>query len=307
MKKGLLILLLVSMLIASLSSCELLNYIGIGRNDGAGKSHYLPGNIVVSKEEDGVKEITKTISIYYNEQNLPAQIIVVDADSDVANDVEYTINFTYDKNGNCIKEAYTDSDGETDTTQYTYDEMGKLIKATYVYDDDNRAEYTYTYDDKGNLIKEVGIDSYTEGYSHIWEHTYDENGNRIKYLYKHSNSEEAIYYYTYSYDENGNLSETVYYDDNGEDLSFSLALNYTYDEKGRLIREVQTRDSSTSSERYAYYTIDYTYDAKDALVKHVFTYYDGDKEIYEYNDYSLVYIDSVFSSEDFLKYLREIM
>ena len=307
MKKLLSILLVVSMLIC-LSSCGLFKHKdgqseSPNNNHEVEKTHYLPGNIVVTEETDGEKETTKTITISYNEQNLPSQIVVIDAGSVV----EYTIDFTYDKNGNCVKEAYTDSDGETDTAEYIYDETCKLIKAVYKYNDGNRGECTYTYDNNDNLIKEVEVDSYSQGCTHIWDYTYDANGNLVKYLYRHSDSDKAIYYHTYSYDENGNLSEENYYDEDGDSLVFKFAINFTYDENGHLIKEVQTRESETGSERYAFYTIDYTYDENGALTKHVFTYYDGDKEIYEYNDYSFVRIASVFSSEDFLKYLREIM
>ena len=299
MKKLLSILLLVSMLILSLSSCNLLKQ----DNDGARKPHYLPGNIVVTEEKNGEKEAAKNITISYNSQNLPSRIAAIDAESNV----EYTLDLTYDKNGNCVEGVYTYSDGKTEVTRYTYDEMGKLIKASYTYNNVDSGELTCIYDDNGNLIREVSTDSYTDGYSHVWEHTYDDNGNRIKYLYKHSNSDEVIYYHTYSYDDNGNLSEEIYYSEENGSLIFKYALSYTYDENGRLIKEVQTRDSDTGSERYAYYTIDYTYNENGAITKYVFTYYDGDKIIYEYNDYSRVYIASAFSSEEFLKYLREII
>lgn len=348
MKKLFSILILVSILITCLSSCELLKYIGVQSelpsenddivnelpndnnvdelpdnnddvDDGVGKFYYLP--TYVKLQVDGEKQAVLTATISLNKQNLPSQIVSLNA--------EYggkcTIDFTYDEKGNCVNEVWTKyDDGRMETVEYTYDEKSNLIKVVctasdgfgciydYTYDDNGNLmkevmkkndgfsnTYDYAYDDNGNLIKKITTDS--SGYVYIRDYTYDENGNLIKELQRRSDRDTASTYLTFSYDENNNLIEKVHYynDGGGDHFYLSSIVNYTYDKKSNLIKEVIT----VGSERDFHSTIDYTYDENGNLIKKVETYYDGEKYTCEFT-YTLLYIPFEFSSEKYLEYIR---
>ena len=202
MKKILSILLLVSMLTICLISCNSKSYknafelIDIGEYHAAyevfcelgnykdsqkevTKFHYLPTKIVVEEEIDGVKENRGTITVSFNEQNLPSQAIASTDDGENA-----ILNFTYDENGNLIKRVNTDPDGDKSIYDYTYDEENNLIKAVYTDSDGDKSIYDYTFDENGNLIKKV-YTSYA-GKKSVYDYTYDENGNLIKEVYTYS-------------------------------------------------------------------------------------------------------------------------
>ena len=108
MKKLLSILILVSMLITGLSSCEILEHIGIkkdspenkdpvdtttGKNEPVGEFHHLPGSVVVSRERDGEIKIEQNIAISYDQRNLPSRITVEYTEDTEEN---YTMDFTFD-------------------------------------------------------------------------------------------------------------------------------------------------------------------------------------------------------------------
>ena len=61
--------------------------------------------------------------------------------------------YTYDENGNMIKEVYTNSENEKSTYTYEYDKTGNLIKEVYTSPSGVTRTTTYTYDENGNLIK----------------------------------------------------------------------------------------------------------------------------------------------------------
>ena len=69
------------------------------------------------------------------------------------------ITFTYDANGNLIKQA-SECDGEEMYSDiFTYDANGNLIKEVSVYGGVQDYAYEYTFDENGNVIKPVYTDS----------------------------------------------------------------------------------------------------------------------------------------------------
>ena len=168
----------------------------------------------------------------------------------------YTIEYTYDSNGNVLKESKNKS-----TTEYTYDDNGKLLKTKYITP--YRTNVTeYTYDSNGNLAKSVKDGEY------IIEYTCDNNGNIIE---KKDDSSVT----SYTYDANGNLEEKYirYHSDNYEYTS------YTYDDYGRLVSEYTGFDDYYFQPNYS---IDYTYDSNGNITQEVSKQYD------EYFSVSLV-------------------
>lgn len=215
MKKLFSILLLVSMLIVCLSSCNSKKYddafelIDNGdytaayeifcelddykdSEDEIKRFHYMPTKIVIKGETDGTEEDYGTITISYNEQNLPSQAIASSNDGENA-----IVNFTYDEKGNIIKRVNTDSDGDKSISDYIYDANDNLIKQVETDDDGDTSSYDYIYNEKGNLIKKVYIDS--DGDKYIEYYTYDGKDNLIKVVETDPYGDKYIYEITYRF------------------------------------------------------------------------------------------------------------
>jgi len=101
-----------------------------------------------------------------------------------SNDSGYTVEFTYDANGNVTKKVSTYSEEDTYTEEYTYDKDNNLIKITNPDDKDFHMDFTY-----------------------------DENGNLISQSYDNSTSSTRKYEFMYSpYELNEMFNEITYYD-----------------------------------------------------------------------------------------------
>jgi YD repeat-containing protein len=118
---------------------------------------------------------------------------------------------------------------------YGYDAAGRVIKDYRSYDMKEvthlaTGTWYYTFDDAGRVArKTLGKDTV----SAIVTCTYDANGRLIA-EHKKTNTEETDYRYTY--DDLGRLSRIEW----GEIYSEREAIDYIYDEAGRLISEVHT-------------------------------------------------------------------
>lgn len=167
--------------------------------------------------------------------------------------------YTYDENGNCIREEDTSTREGTTTTsawEYTYD--GGLETSSKVYKNGELYyEVKNTYDDAGVLLR--GEYTYSDGTTSTMEYTYDETGNLLR---KESFKDgKSSYAYEYTYDEAGNqLSETYYidgevnsettraYDDEGREIQYDYADTYSsYSEKNVYTPPLTIRLNSDSS------------------------------------------------------------
>ena len=137
-------------------------------------------------------------------------------------------DYTYDTNGNLIKELQTHSDGKTSGFDYTYDNHGNLLKR--IHTTYSGAKYTYecVYDTDGNLIQEVYTDSY--GNKEIYDAVYDAEGNLVEGGYTVQGSDRVVY--RTAYYEGGRLIKDVYID---------LEIDYAYDSNGNIVRENHSR------------------------------------------------------------------
>ncbi len=181
----------------------------------------------------------------------------------------YTIDYTYDKNGNrtqieypstkTVDYTYDDHDrvslitvDSTDLVEYEYDFLDRRTKKTYVAaSPDQETEYTY------NLANELtDLDNTTLTSTNIssYVYTYDDVSNRLskQRTYTSNSAETHSYTYndiyeltgvsnaqshSYAYDNVGNRTtvDSVSYTSNGlNQYSQVGATNYTYDSNGNL-------------------------------------------------------------------------
>ncbi len=141
----------------------------------------------------------------------------------------------------CTEESYTTSDGGGITTR-TYDEKGNLLTDFYKSKSgDVGYGESYTYDEKGNVLTHKSYDKHSQ-LNKETTNTYNEAGQLISQYFTSRSGSEGAAYTTKSdffYDEKGLLVKKV--DTNPEDTNSPVHSEfhyvYTYDEKGNLIKE----------------------------------------------------------------------
>ena len=120
----------------------------------AAKFHYVPSKISLKETVGGDEaETYETVTISYNEQNLPIKRTGV-----YRSGSEYSYEYTYDENLNVIKEVYTTSSGEKTVYDYTFDENENLIKEECTDSIGKKSVNEYFYNEDATLVKAV----YTE-------------------------------------------------------------------------------------------------------------------------------------------------
>lgn len=227
---------------------------------------------------------------------------------------EYFINYTYDDNGNLIREEkivperpdavapnmweyeydengiktratvtnYTDSDSRqvTSSTTYEYAPNGVTIGWTSVkYDNGteirNASDYENTFSDSGCILYQKNT-TVTENATTIIETFYDEIGNQLRYLQTVvKGSETKVNDYRYTYDESGNLlTSTRSYD--GKNYE------YTYGKEGQILTAICTDEKGNTEDVEYDYTNTYDYDNDGNLVKWVKRFDAGRVETTEY-------------------------
>ncbi|HIW56983.1 MAG TPA: hypothetical protein H9685_02245 [Firmicutes bacterium] len=145
--------------------------------------------------------------------------------------------YTYDGNGNVIKESVTSNKpGETTAyrnTYYQYDSMNRLIKTNT----DEPGETLYEYDDNGNVTKmTTGAVGGVGGVSTSYE--YDSQNRLVK------TTDPMGYTETYTYDNNGNAVTAT--DKNG-----TVTTN-TYNALNSPVSSVSVKDTTTQTTTYTY-------------------------------------------------------
>ncbi len=212
---------------------------------------------VANNLPEAAESYTKVEYVYNNRDQL-VKVKSYDG-STVANQVDYE----YDAAGNMT--AMVTGNG-TQRTEYEYDRNGNLTRLT----DPLGQEETYTYDINGNMTTKTDKNGLTTNY------TYDGLARKLS---QSITSEGALQLETMAYTSTGTLA----YIENE-----NLRTDYTYDELGRVITEVDSKGVEK----------DYTYDVKgnlktsvvkvnDTLVKTTsFVYDKKDRlaEVYEAGD-----------------------
>ncbi len=114
---------------------------------------------------------------------------------DVDGSISHENQYKYDSHNNRIWSYWKYDSGSSETT-YTYDADGNLIKEEYVYthDDGDAHEstttYSYVYDSDGRIIEKTSFDGDTKEIFHTTRYTYDSHGNLLKESEISSSGEE---------------------------------------------------------------------------------------------------------------------
>ena len=98
---------------------------------------------------DGVVDQSSTI--VHNEENLPVQQITE------KNNGTTVVDYSYDNNGNIIKEIETLPNGTKTVWDKSYDDNGNMIKEVKTNPNGTKEITECTYDEKDNLIKKILI------------------------------------------------------------------------------------------------------------------------------------------------------
>lgn len=158
------------------------------------------------EKAEGVAEDNEyTINFTFNSPEQPASKVKVTADGDTV----YKIMWKYDEAGNKVKEIYRGKNNYR--ILYEYDEHNNLITKTAYSGDRQGYRYKYEYDDKDQKVAEekldpkgVSIDKYFFEYNDKgWLKVKKHYSNYLGYL------EERM---VYSYDEHGNVEEIKTWD-----------------------------------------------------------------------------------------------
>lgn len=202
--------------------------------------------------------------------------------------------YSYDANGNLIKDAFLTSNGSGWTYEYTYDADGTQTSYSHTLPDEPN-HWQKWYIEGNQKISE----SLSQGYIYeksvsvddkciYWyfrrgsdvtetEFTYDENGNRLTQLWWSGGQGE---YTVYTYDEQGNSLQTAVYavtDRNDPEGTATLrevtdAYTYVYDADGRILRQEHTDEDGKVT------TTEATYTAAGMLLTRKTTYYNDEWE-----------------------------
>ena len=154
----------------------------------------------ITYQEDGTQTVTAYKYVYDDNENIievqtrnvlsekqyeyntDNQLIKMIADEINGSSVETL--YTYDANGNVIKEETEDT-----VITYEYDEEGKRISGEFKKGTET-GEYTYEYGSNNELVKETLSTSI--GRFITKEYEYDEEGNMVKEFYKETENGTTI-------------------------------------------------------------------------------------------------------------------
>lgn len=205
-------------------------------------------------------DLDEIISVTYDEKGYASKIESKDADGNA----QYSINRSYDANGNLTDNILQFPNGSTDRMTYEYDSENRITKMLEIDNEsyDNAILTEWIYDANGNLVKEI-FGSYN-GPRYYCEYEYDNEGKLIG----KTNFNGMFSYVTYYYDENGNLTRSVTEPEEGYEGVYVID-TYFYDGNGNLIKEIHDRRSDGSPVLYEVH--EYTYNADGLVIRDHFT------------------------------------
>ena len=223
--------------------------------------------VLISQTITGGKDKPRIYEYEYDSAGNPAREILRCGDL-----MEWT-EFTYDNNGNRIREALLEKDAEepSEWVEYEYDKNGNRIKEVW-YDDsgDSASQIEYKYDGQGRRTQQIWYDE--DGGVDEWtEYEYDKNGNltsqiryedgnvrfQIETIYGDNGlpQKELCYRGDFSlswqseYDERGNRIRTMRYDTDGNPDGHT---EYEYDEMGNMVCDLSYNSDGSLSYRMEY-------------------------------------------------------
>jgi YD repeat-containing protein len=189
----------------------------------------------------------------------------------------YTIEYTYDADGNALSETYAGKDYSYEA-EYTYDADGNMLSEIYTWSDYS-SKTEYTYDADGNLLS-VSTEAHDADGDHSYhdEYAYNADGDLISW-----NGDDGKSEYTYSAP--GIISSCVSYDADGAEL-----YRAEFDADGNVLHE---RSEQEDTENF------YCYDAlgnllsssEEAVYGSVVTLYSRDYAAGTYSAYAALDLD----------------
>ncbi|MBO5842377.1 MAG: RHS repeat protein [Clostridia bacterium] len=184
--------------------------------------------------------------------------------------LSYTIDYTYDQDGNMTSMTVTYQNGSTARTDYVYDKDGNLIR-----EERGAVVVEYVYDSKGNILEE-------KNNSTAVQYTYDQNGHLTQKISKNLTSGYVEYSFIYEYDGNGNvIKETQESQMNGH---YKGVTSYTYDKNGNLIQKALSYNSNGND-----YAQNFVYDSHGNLIEYTQASPGGQTYVSKM-EYQLVYV-----------------
>lgn len=193
----------------------------------------------------------------------------------------YLTSYTYDEHGNRIKMSRGYSDKVEYYEEYTYDEKGNLLTETHFSKDPNAADllfelplrrevaYAYAYDEAGRVIRKEG--TYREQDTIVTEYRYDKAGLLLEERVTRNGGATVVT--SYFYDEAGRILRSA---------SSKKEVNYTYDGHGNLTRKESLTASVDGYTSLSTDTYEYTYDESGRVIKQVVDLAGGKPRVYEF-------------------------
>ena len=182
----------------------------------------------------------------------------------------HTTLYTYDEHGNRISMVRVRTDEEWEIwyyEEYTYDEKGNLLTETHFSKDPNAADlpvelpfrqqlaYAYAYDEEGRVIRKERT---CEDDKQVMEYRYDNAGLLLEERFTQNGGATVVT--TYVYDEAGRILRSV---------SPEKEVTYTYDGHGNLTQKESLTASVGGYTSLSTDTYEYTYDERGNVIKRV--------------------------------------
>ena len=200
---------------------------------------------------------------------------------------EYEI--TYDSKGNKLESVETLDGKENRRETYTYNDRGLLHILKVVYSESSYKAETYTYDEAGNPVLTVTAYSDSE-YVETLECSYDESGNllteKLSYTGGNGGASGISYEVINTYDEDGKLIRNVYRMGGNKT---TIDTSYTYNPQGDVILEAAQYTVVEGEEAIVGNTTEtsyqYTYDHEGRVTKKITeTAFSSSTSEYTYNE-----------------------
>ena len=280
----------------------------------------------------------KTIEYEYDEEGRHTKVTTFSA-----GELYETVEYTYNENGDVIREFKIDQQGKRDEfeTEIEYYADGTKRKEICVHNRYSENSVTYQYDEYGNEIsakseKSERISEYTyndeglvvkliqntglDGKKKATEYIYDESGKVIeKTSYPVDRPDDKVIY-TYTYDGEDCIKEEETY----WGRTVTTEYRYVYDENGRLVEQttIERNNESTTAYEYdekgneikvigldddgsAYVWYENSYDEEGNLVKKVRVYPDEKRNQFQYTQ-NCAYNENGIKTFEFKQYIDTV-